>query len=71
MTQKEFDRLNPGFDRVLNEMGNYDLRLSPDKMQQFHVVKYDILNESVQQLVNTPTNYETRTVYKYKGKRKG
>jgi peptidoglycan lytic transglycosylase D len=48
----EFNRLNPDFDNRIATMGNYDIRLAPDKMDLFLANKFKILNESVQVLLN-------------------
>ena len=60
---KEFSRLNPYFDQLLNEGNNYDMRLPMGKMQQFKAYKYDILNECVQDILNSEVNYINRTSY--------
>ena len=49
----EFNRLNPGFDDRIATIGNYDIRLTPDKMDLFLANKFKILNESVQVLLNS------------------
>ena len=49
----EFNKLNPGFDAQLSRTGNYDLRLSPDKMDLFLARKYEILNESMQLILQS------------------
>ena len=59
----EFNRLNPNFDDMLNNTGNYDLRLPADKMQLFTATKYNILNECVQVLLSSDVEYKTTTVY--------
>jgi len=54
----DFNRLNPDFDAMLSSGNNYDIRLTPDKMDLFVANKYVILNECVQLLlsdVNAPT----------------
>ncbi|HLK28683.1 MAG TPA: lytic transglycosylase domain-containing protein [Puia sp.] len=49
----EFNRYNPDFDKVMASANNtYDLKLPADKMDLFIANKYQILNESVQQLLN-------------------
>jgi len=49
----EFNKYNPDFDRVLNAKGNYDMRLSIDKMDIFKAKKVAILNESIQLYLNS------------------
>jgi membrane-bound lytic murein transglycosylase D len=49
----EFNRYNPDFDKVMASANNtYDLKLPSDKMDLFVASKYQILNESVQLLLN-------------------
>jgi membrane-bound lytic murein transglycosylase D len=49
----EFNRYNPEFDKVMASSNNtYDLKLPADKMDLFAANKYQILNESVQLLLN-------------------
>jgi membrane-bound lytic murein transglycosylase D len=49
-----FSRYNPNFDKVMASANNtYDLKLPADKMELFAANKYQILNESVQQLLNS------------------
>jgi membrane-bound lytic murein transglycosylase D len=50
----EFSRYNPNFDKVMASNNNtYELKLPADKMELFAANKYQILNESVQQLLNS------------------
>jgi len=58
----EFNRYNPDFDKLITHNGKYELRLPADKMDLFMVKRYDILNESLQimldsfkQSLSTPT----------------
>ncbi len=51
MDINDFNRFNPNMDALLTRTGNYDLRLPPEKMQSFLATKYDILNESVNTLL--------------------
>src|SRR5580765_6723268 len=52
MDAAEFNRYNPDFDKVMASANNsYDLILPADKMDQFVSNKYQILNESVQRLL--------------------
>jgi membrane-bound lytic murein transglycosylase D len=56
MDEAEFSRYNPEFDKVMASSNNtYDLKLPADKMELFAANKYQILNESVQQLLNGET----------------
>jgi len=48
----DFNKLNPNFDQVMANAGNYDLRLPVEKMDMFLANKYLILNESLQLLLN-------------------
>jgi len=48
-----FTRYNPEFDKIMASSNNtYDLKLPADKMELFAANKYEILNESVQLLLN-------------------
>lgn len=49
----EFNRYNPDFDRLISANGNYEMRLPADKMDLFSQKKYDILNESLQVLLDS------------------
>jgi membrane-bound lytic murein transglycosylase D len=52
MDVAEFSRYNPNFDKVMASSNNtYELKLPSDKMDLFTANKYQILNESVQQLL--------------------
>jgi membrane-bound lytic murein transglycosylase D len=54
MDAAEFSRYNPGFDKVMASSNNtYELKLPADKMASFEANKYQILNESVQLLLNS------------------
>ena len=56
----EFKRYNPDFDKVMASPNNtYDLRLPSDKMDLFAANKYQILNESVQLLLNGITESDS------------
>jgi membrane-bound lytic murein transglycosylase D len=47
-----FSRYNPDFDKIMSSSNNsYDLKLPADKMELFAANKYQILNESVQQIM--------------------
>ena len=53
LDMKDFDRYNPGFDNTLATGAIYNLQLPKDKMKQFFHKRYDILNESVDQLLGS------------------
>jgi len=54
MDLPEFSRYNPSFDKVMNSSNNtYELKLPADKMEAFEANKYQILHESVQQMLNS------------------
>ena len=62
----EFNRYNPDFDKLITHNGKYELRLPADKMELFMAKRYDILNESLQimldnfkQSISTPTKTTT------------
>jgi membrane-bound lytic murein transglycosylase D len=59
----QFNRYNPEFDAMMNNNGNYDLRLPEDKMQLFLANKYVILNECVQLLLSENNIESTQTIY--------
>jgi membrane-bound lytic murein transglycosylase D len=49
----DFNRYNPEFDKVMASSKNaYQLKLPTDKMEVFNIRKYQILNESIQLLLN-------------------
>jgi membrane-bound lytic murein transglycosylase D len=52
MEIKDFNLYNPDFDNRISEKGKYELTLPKDKMILFKANKYQILNESVQILLN-------------------
>jgi membrane-bound lytic murein transglycosylase D len=66
----QFNRYNPEFDNNLSANGQYDLRLPSDKMQLFLSIKYQILNESVQLLLDDSNIPNNKTVYPAKNKKK-
>ncbi len=47
-----FNRYNPGFDSQVSTQGSYEMRLPNDKMDLFIAKKAEILNESLQLLLN-------------------
>ena len=50
----DFNRYNPDFDKVMASANNsYDIKLPADKMELFNANKYQILNESIQRLLNS------------------
>jgi len=49
----DFNRYNPDFDKLIATNGNYELRLPADKMELFTAKRYDILNESIQVLLDS------------------
>lgn len=52
MDMDEFNRYNPGFDKAMASANNaYELKLPEAKMEQFNTNRYQILNESIQQLL--------------------
>lgn len=53
MDINEFNRYNPGFDKLLAANGSYDMRLPAAKMDLFRAKKVPILNESIQLLLNS------------------
>jgi membrane-bound lytic murein transglycosylase D len=55
MDLNSFNRYNPGFDRKIADEGTYEIRLPADKMDIFLANKFQILNESLQLLLN-PVN---------------
>lgn len=70
MEIKDFDKYNPNFDYQLEVNGQYDLLLPKEKMSTFLVNKYDILNASVQEMLNPQTPPPTKTVYPKKSYKK-
>lgn len=52
MDLSSFNRYNPGFDSQVGEQAKYELRLPKEKMDVFLAKKFDILNESLQYLLN-------------------
>jgi membrane-bound lytic murein transglycosylase D len=49
----EFNRYNPDFDKLITHNGKYELRLPADKMDIFLAKRYDILNESLQIMIDS------------------
>jgi membrane-bound lytic murein transglycosylase D len=52
----EFNRFNPEFDKLISLNSKYELRLPADKMDLFSVRRYEILNESLQVLLDSFKN---------------
>lgn len=48
-----FNQMNPDFDKLIASSGKYELRLPSEKMELFLVKKSDIMNESLQLLLNS------------------
>lgn len=53
MDIKDFDRYNPGFNNTLATGASYNLQLPKEKMKDFFDKRDDILNESVNQLLES------------------
>jgi membrane-bound lytic murein transglycosylase D len=53
----EFNRYNPDFDKLITHNGKYELRLPADKMDLFMAKRYDILNESLQIMLDNFSNH--------------
>ncbi len=54
MDISDFNRYNPDFDKVMaGANNNYELKLPSDKMELFVAGKYEILNESIQLLLDS------------------
>jgi len=49
----DFNRYNPDFDKLIGTNGSYELRLPIDKMELFASKRYEILNESIQVLLDS------------------
>jgi len=62
----DFNRYNPGFDNTLATGSTYNLQLPDDKMKEFYNKKYEILNESVDQLLKSVNiNFKNKNDQKY------
>jgi membrane-bound lytic murein transglycosylase D len=56
----DFNRYNPDFDKVMASVNNsYEIKLPADKMELFNANRYQILNESIQLLLNNAVNGAT------------
>jgi membrane-bound lytic murein transglycosylase D len=57
----QFNKLNPGFDKLVSEEAGYELRLPDEKMQQFLNNRYQILQQSImaslQSVTETPEGF--------------
>ncbi len=51
MSMADFNHYNPGFDNVLSTGNEYKLQLPSEKMEEFKAKKFQILNESVEKLL--------------------
>jgi membrane-bound lytic murein transglycosylase D len=49
----DFNKINPDFDKQLSANGSYNLRLPNDKMLAFQANKQQILDQSIQILLNS------------------
>jgi len=62
----DFNRYNPGFDNTLATGSTYNLQLPDDKMKEFYTKKYEILNQSVDQLLKSVnSNFNSKNDQKY------
>jgi membrane-bound lytic murein transglycosylase D len=52
-----FNKYNPNFDNILGAGNNFEMRLPNDKMELFNARRYEILNESIQLLLNSVNIY--------------
>ncbi len=52
-----FNKYNPNFDHILSAGNNFEMRLPNDKMELFNAKRYEILNESIQILLNSVNIY--------------
>ena len=63
MDMNDFKRYNPGFDKALAAGTTYNMQLPKDKMKEFYNKKYQILDESVDQLLQSvETNFNNKKV---------
>ena len=63
MSQQDFVRYNPEFDKKMSSSDNiYELKLPADKMELFNANKYTILNDSVQSSPNGNNNNTVMTI---------
>lgn len=60
MNIADFNRYNPDFDKVMaSANSSYEIKLPADKLELFNANKYQILNESIQLLLNNAVNTNT------------
>ncbi len=59
----EFYKYNPGFDERLGRNGQYDMLLPKEKMQHFLSIRYQILNECVQALLDDSSVPNNKIIY--------
>ncbi len=52
----QFNKLNPGFDAMVDSENGFDLRLPEDKMALFNANRYIILHECILTALQTPVN---------------
>lgn len=52
MEMSAFNKLNPNLDKILGGNSTYQLKLPEEKMQEFLSKKNEMLNESIQMLIN-------------------
>jgi membrane-bound lytic murein transglycosylase D len=65
MNITDFNRYNPDFDKVMASANNsYEIRLPSEKMDLFNANKYQILNESIQLLINNAASVTAAPVSK-------
>ncbi|HUQ67425.1 MAG TPA: lytic transglycosylase domain-containing protein [Flavitalea sp.] len=57
MDDNEFNRYNPKFDKMMDAENIYEMKLPAESMDKFVANKYQILNESVQLLLNESNNF--------------
>ncbi|MEP6728693.1 MAG: hypothetical protein ABJC98_22910, partial [Bacteroidota bacterium] len=57
MEMTDFNRYNPDFDKVMASANStYEIKLPAEKLELFNANKYQILNESIQLLLNNAVN---------------
>jgi membrane-bound lytic murein transglycosylase D len=66
-----FNRYNPLFDNQIASNGKYELILPEDKMRLFLSIKYQILNECVQIMLDDNGVPDNKTIYPRGKKKKG
>lgn len=53
---QQFNKLNPGFDKLVHEEEGYELRLPEEKMPQFNAQRYQILQQSIMTSLQSVTD---------------